>query len=184
MSGFYGTGREPLLLPRTDGAGTPVLVPRYEIIRQLGADIQYTRNAWLWKVEAIGRRGHGSPFAAVVAGFEFTRYEFGGTSSDLGLLAEFLYDGRDDTAPPTYYDSAWFGGLRWSMNDVQGTAVLAGAIVNGSSAIAVLEAQRRLGENWKFELEARLFLGVDDQDAFLAGFRNDSYLTLRLARYL
>jgi hypothetical protein len=183
-SGFYGTGREPLLIPRTDTSGNLFLVPRYEVIGQLGADIQYTKDAWLWKLEAIGRRGHGSPFVAVVAGFEFTIYGFGNTSSDLGLLAEYLYDGRDDSAPPTFYDSAWFGGVRWSLNDVQDTTVLAGALVDDSGSIAIVEAARRMGESWKVALEARLFVNVDVQNLYLAGYRKDSYLTLSISKYL
>jgi hypothetical protein len=183
-SGFYGTGREPLFVPRTDVNGNAVLVPRYEVIGQLGADIQYTTDAWLWKLEAIGRHGHGSPFAAIVAGFEFTVFGLRGTSADLGLLAEYLYDGRDDSAPPTYYDAAWFGGARWSLNDTQDTTVLAGAIINDAGSIAILEAARRLGSSWKLAVEARLFLDVDVQDPYLAGYRNDSYVTLSIARYL
>lgn len=183
-SGFHGTGREPVLVPRTDTSGNTVLVPRYEVIGQLGTDIQYTRDAWLWKLEAIGRRGHGSPFAAVVAGFEFTLYGLGNTSSDLGLLAEVLYDGRDQTAPPTFYDKAWFGGVRWSANDTQDTTLLAGALVRDGGSIAILEAARRLGQNWTVALEARLFVNVADQDPVLAGYRNDSYLTVAISRYL
>ncbi len=183
-SGFHGTGREPLLIPRTDSSGNSVLVPRYEVISQLGADIQYTKDAWLWKLEAIGRRGHGSPFAAIVAGFEFTAYGLRGTSSDLGLLAEYLYDGRDTVAPPTFYDSAWFGGVRWSLNDTQDTTVLGGALINDSGTIAILEAARRMGRSWKITVEARLFVNVDVRDPYLAGFRNDSYLTIAISRYL
>lgn len=183
-SGFYGTGREPLLIPRTDLAGRPVLVPRYEVIGQIGADIQYTRDAWLWKLEAISRHGHGSPFVAVVAGLEYTVYGLGNTTSDLGLLAEYLYDGRDDSAPPTAFDAAWFGGLRWSLNDTQDTTLLAGVFASDRGSIAILEAARRLGGSWKVAVEARLFVNVDIQDPYLAGYRNDSYVTLAISRYL
>ncbi len=183
-SGFHGTGREPVLVPRSDTDGNSFLVPRYEVISQLGADIQYTRDAWLWKLEAIGRRGHGSRFGAIVAGFEFTKYSLGDTSSDLGLLAEYLYDGRDDSAPPTFYDAAWFGGVRWSLNDTQDTSLLGGALVSDTGSIAILEAARRLGGNWKIALEARLFVNVDLQDPYLAAYRNDSYLTVAISRYL
>ncbi len=102
----------------------------------------------------------------------------------MGLLAEYLYDGRDESAPPTFYDSAWFGGARWSLNDVQDTTLLAGALIDDSGSIAILEAARRVGESWKIAVEARLFVNVDAQDLYLAGYRKDSYLTLSISKYL
>ncbi len=46
------------------------------------------------------------------------------------------------------------------------------------------QAVRRLGEAWKRELETRPFANIDASNPFLAGFRQDSFITLRLARYL
>lgn len=184
LSAFSGTSREPTLLPRVSTDGDIVLVPRYEVIDQLGLDLQYTQGAWLWKLESIARRGQGDPFGAVVAGFEYTFYNLGGHGVDLGLLAEYLYDGRDENAPPTFYDDDWFAGARLGFNDADDTAVLAGALVDDDGTFAVVEAERRLGEAWKIELEARLFINVTAQDPLLSGVRDDSFVTLRLARYL
>ncbi|MCH8113383.1 MAG: hypothetical protein IH905_15750, partial [Proteobacteria bacterium] len=69
---FHGTGREPRLVRSLDSGGAPVLVPHYDIISQAGLDIQYTRENWLWKLEALARRGNAKRFAAMVAGFEYT----------------------------------------------------------------------------------------------------------------
>ena len=181
---FYGTSREPTLLPRLEGANDVVLVPRYEVIGQFGLDLQYTRGAWLWKLESLVRQGHGKTFGAVVGGFEYTLYNLGGQGADLGLLAEYLYDGRDDRAPATFYDDDWFAGVRLGFNDVDDTAVLAGALIGDDGTFAILEAERRIGEAWKIELEARLFLNVSAQDPFLSGVRDDGFITLRVARYL
>lgn len=52
----------------------PRLVPFYHQISQLGLDLQYTRDAWLWKLEAIARDGLDDTFFATVAGFEYTFY--------------------------------------------------------------------------------------------------------------
>ena len=52
---------------------------------------------------------------------------------------------------------------------------------NGSTT-ALIEAERRLGENWKGEFEARLFTNIDDDD-LTAAFKEDNVLTLRLTRY-
>ena len=69
---FHGNGREPALLPNE--AGTD-LIPVYRTITQFGLDLQYTRDAWLWKLEAIGREGEGHTFGALVGGVEYTRYQ-------------------------------------------------------------------------------------------------------------
>jgi hypothetical protein len=184
LSAFYGTAREPRFLPRLNAANDPVLVPRYDIIRQLGADIQYTKEAWLWKLEAIGRSGHGRTFGAFVAGVEYTLFNLGETGADLGLLAEYLYDDRDSTAPPTFYADNWFAGFRLALNDTEDTAILGGALVDSSGIFAVIEAERRFGDSWKLEFEMRLFANIDSSDPLLAGFRNDSFITLQIARYL
>ena len=75
-------------------------------------------------------------------------------------------------------------GARLGFNDADDTAVLAGALVDDDGTFAVVEAERRLGEAWKIELEARLFINVTAQDPLLSGVRDDSFVTLRLARYL
>jgi len=156
---FYGTGREPRLVPNATGTR---LEPRYDLVHQGGLDLQYTQDAWLWKLEAIIREGQGDVFAAMVGGFEYTLFQVFESAADLGLLAEYLYDGRDeDEAPPTSFDNDVFLGSRLALNDVQDTTVLSGAVVDvedGSTALFV-EAERRLGASWKLEVESRLFLG-------------------------
>jgi hypothetical protein len=70
------------------------------------------------------------------------------------------------------------------LNDAEVTAVLGGAIADSDGALAVLEFERRVGEVWKIEAEVRWFVQVETDDTLLAGFRNDSFVTLRLSRYL
>jgi hypothetical protein len=161
------------------------LIPYYDLITQLGADVQYTRDAWLWKLELIERSGRGEDFVAAVAGFEYTVYGPVRSALDLGVLVEYLYDGRNAQAPPTYYDDDVFVGLRLTLNDADGTALLAGAIFdrNGAETFGIIEAQRRIGQAWRLELEARLFSGIDTADPLLGGLRNDSGLTFRAARF-
>ena len=179
---FHGTGREPNLIPSADGT---YLTPHYEIINQLGIDLQYTKDAWLWKLEAIGREGHGQPFLAAVGGLEYTFFQTFGTSADLGLLVEYLYDGRDSDAPPTAFDNDIFVGTRLALNDTQDTSLLAGAIFDpaDSTAAILVEAERRLGDHWKIELEARIFAGSTEESAALRDFAHDSFLALRLTRH-
>ena len=69
---FYGTSREPRLLPGLDEADRPVLIPHYDIIHQTSLDVQYTTGAWLWKLETITRSGQDDRFFALAGEFEYT----------------------------------------------------------------------------------------------------------------
>lgn len=178
---FHGTGREPRFAPNAVG---DALVPSYDVITQGGLDLQLTEDAWLWKLEALARGGQGEVFGAAVGGFEYTIFQIFESSADLGLLAEGLYDGRDSDVFPAVLDNDVFVGARLALNDVQDTQVLAGVITDvtdGSSSLRV-EAERRLGESWKVELEAQAFFAVDGSNN-LAGFENDSLVTLRISRF-
>ena len=179
---FYGTGREPRLVPN---ATATRLEPRYDLIHQGGLDLQYTQDAWLWKLEAIVREGQGDVFAAAVGGFEYTFFQIFESAADLGLLAEYLYDGRDEgKAPPTSADNDVFVGARLALNDVQDTTALLGAVVDveDRSTALFVEAARRLGDSWKLELESRLFLGVSDSNP-LNAFEDDDFVALRLSYF-
>ena len=121
-----------------------------------------------------------------MAGFEYTFFQVMETDADIGLLGEYLYDGREDapTAPPTLFDDDVFVGARLTLNDTQDTALLLGLVVdvNNQSTMKFVELERRLGDGWTFELEARLFNDVDDNDA-LNNFRDDDFVTLRSTRH-
>ena len=158
----------------------------------------------MWKVEALARSGHGEVFLASVAGFEYTLYQFAGTNFDLGLLAEYQYDGRDEglvieelvtangsaqtlavlAAPVTPADNDVFLGARLALNDTQSSAILVGGTIDSAdqSIGMFVEAERRFGQNWTASLEARLFVNVD-RDNILNAFRDDDFLNLRVTRY-
>ena len=192
LSVFHGTSREPRFAL---DAGGLTLLPVYDKITQGAADLQYTKDAWLWKVEAIVREGHGDTFFASVAGFEYTLYQLFGASADLGLLVEYQYDGRDEgfvaesfgltqAAPGTTGDNDVFAGARLAFNDTQDTSALAGVSVDADdqSMGMFIEAERRLGQNWTAEFESRLFFNVDPGN-IADVFRDDDFLTVRLTRY-
>ena len=179
---FYGTGREPLLRPHEDGTR---LIAFYEIIHQASIDAQYTHEAWLWKFEGIAREGQGDLFAAAVGGFEFTHYQILDSSMDVGHLLEYNYDGRDETkAPRTVFDNDVFVGSRLVLNDVQDTQVLAGASIDTKTGATFLsaEAERRLGDGWKIELEGRFFTHIDETDPASA-FERDDFINVSLQRH-
>ena len=192
---FHGTSREPRLRPLpvcADGrpalasgcrpTGT-VLAPRYDIVRRTSLDLQATREAMLWKLEALHESGQGDSWIAWVAGFEYTWFGIGESAVDLGLLVEHLFDGRGGHAPGPLENDV-FAGVRLALNDEAGTDVLAGVIADaeGDATTLSLEASRRLGERWKVEVEARAWVGVDENDPMFP-FQRDDYVQLTLSRF-
>lgn len=181
VSLFSGTSREPRLVPDAEGAA---LLPYYDQIDQLGIDLQYTRDAWLWKLEAIVRDGFSETFAAAVGGFEYTIYQVGDSAADVGLLLEYQYDGRNALEPATNADNDVFIGTRLALNDTQDTALLAGVgyDVDTSETFFNIEAARRIGENYVLEFRARVFSGADPATLTYV-LAKDDYLQLQLSRY-
>lgn len=179
---FYGTGREPTLRLNSDGTR---LIPRYDIINQLGLDIQYTNEEWLWKFEGIIREGQGDTFVATVFGFEYTFFQFLDSDADFGVLVEHLYDDRDETdAPVTALENDLFLGMRYTFNDIQDTSLLAGGIVDleDESYSMRLEAERRIGDSLKIELEGQLFTNTRD-DSLTAAFKKDDFIQLSISKF-
>jgi len=196
IAAFHGTSREARFAIANDGGS---LRPVYDRISQASIDLQYTKDAWLWKLEALIRDGQGERFFASVAGFEYTLYQIFGSEGDLGLLAEYQYDARDDNliietlegaptfvteAPPIASDNDLFLGARFAFNDIQNTSILAGGTIDtqDQSATMFIEAERRLFENWTTALEARLFFNVNNNNIINA-FRNDDFINFRITRY-
>ena len=181
ISAFRGTSREARLLPNADGSK---LIPYYDQIDQLGLDLQYTGDAWLWKLEAIVRETQIDSFNAAVGGFEYTFYQVAESNADVGVLLELQYDGRDDEEPVTLADNDLFAGIRLALNDTQDTAVLAGVgyDLDTSETYVNIEADRRLGDDYVLELRARLFTNAEPGDTSYA-IENDDYLQLQLSRY-
>ena len=179
LSHFHGTAREPVI--RINGNS---LTPFYEIIDQTGLDVQYTWDAWLVKLEAIGVAGHGDYFGAVSGGFEYSFYGINDTDKDLGVLIEYHLDGRSYQAPTTSLDHDIFTGVRLAWNDIDDTELLAGVITDtshyGQSLFA--EYNTRISQHWKLEVDARFFSNVDQYDPFYFAQRDD-FIQARLAYY-
>jgi hypothetical protein len=175
---FNGTDRAPVL--REDGER---FVPYYDVIDQASLDLQYTRDAWLWKLEALARSGEGERFSAFVAGFEYTFFGIQDTAADLGILFEYHRDDRGVDAPATLFDDDVFVGARLALNDVPDTQFLAGVVADRykDEQSYFVEASRRLNNNYKVELEARFFSGR--QTPLAAAFRTEDFIQLRLVRF-
>lgn len=180
LSHFYGTNREPLLIPN---AQLDALIPYYETMHQTGVDIQQTVESWLWKLEVIRRDTSSETFTALTGGFEYTFYGVFEGAMDVGLIAEYLFDDRNDEFASPFEDDVMVG-TRFTWNDEQSTELLVGMIqdVDTSDHSWNVEASRRIGDRWKLSAEARFF-SVRNNDTSLYLFRDDDYVQLELARY-
>ncbi|WP_022948968.1 hypothetical protein [Methylohalobius crimeensis] len=185
---FRGVTREPRFEIGLTPDFQPVnLRPVYEVIDQVGLDIQGVTGNWLWKLEGFHRAGQGKSFQQLTAGFEYTFSGVFKTGADLGFLAEFLYDNRENQLPLVNFipfEKDIFVGSRLALNDVSGTELLAGAIIDFDTGTTSynIEASRRFGNHWKLYLEMRGFVNTDPKDAGYF-FRRENYIHTELQYY-
>ena len=180
LSWFSGTSRDPEFIVQPNGT----FRPRYPLINQWGLDVQLTLDSWLWKLEAIHRafetEALTSDFNASIGGAEYTIYELADSLFDLGLLAEWHFDSRDDrTTVPLQNDL--FIGMRASFNDTQSSEFLAGVFsdLDDSSSSFRLEASRRVLDDARITLEAQTFLDVDPDNA-ISYLQDSDFIVLSL----
>ena len=191
LSHFSGTSREPRFVvngPIVNGAPTSV-APLYEQIEQTSLDLQAISGSWLWKLEAINRSGQGKTFQAAAGGFEYTFVGVFDTSYDIGMISEYLYDGRDDVATSSPFSSSPFQndlviGARFTLNDQQSTELLLSFIedLDGDGTSYNVEGSRRVGDSWTLSLEARGVSNVS-QGSALNSFANDNRIRTELAYF-
>jgi hypothetical protein len=178
LSHFSGTSREPEL-----NFSGGKLIPTYRQIEQTGLEVQLVAGEWLLKTEAIHRTGFGPGYYAWVTGFEYTFVGVFGSAADLGVLSEWHRDSRGSAAT-TPFNHDIMTGLRLALNDAQSTEALLGVIADpvvGSHAV-FLETSRRIGNQFRIELELRAF-GGPPEDVIYYGIRNDDYAQANLAYY-
>lgn len=180
LSYFYGTGREPIF---QFGDQPDVFELIYPVNHQIGLDLQATTGSILWKIESIYRDNAYQNMFALAAGLEYTFGNIGGSGLDIGLIAEYLYDNREERAI-SGLDNDLFFGSRLAFNDTQSTEILFGGIfdLEKSSRLFSLEASRRLGGSWKIAAEARILNKIDERE-LLYFLREDSFMQLSLTKY-
>ena len=102
---------------------------------------------------------------------------------DIGLLAEYLYDSRGNLALSNF-DNDIFTGMRLAFNDTQSTDLLMGFItdLDGKGEFYSIEANRRLGNNYKLTLEGRWFSNLE-QEQLAYFFREDSFFQISVSRF-
>lgn len=182
LSYFSGTNRDPLMILGQTAAGAPVLIPRYTLIDQAGLEVQGTFGPLLVKAEAIHRSQPGENYSAAIGGFEYTLFNVMG-ASDLGILAEYLWDERRHPVDNPF-DNDVFVALRWTANDVANSTLLVGSIFDLASRqkFVTIEGSRRIGDDWTIALEGRLFLSVPSSSPLYL-YSDDDFLQLKLQRH-
>jgi hypothetical protein len=183
VSLFKGTNRDPLFVPGLDSNGQAVLIPLYVQMTQAALDLQLIVEDWTWKLEMIHRDTSPSAYQALTGGFEYTFYGVFDSDINIGSLAEYSYDSRDE-GQRGVFDRDLFVGARFAFNDVQSSEILAGFVVDteyGSQTFR-LEGSRRFGDSWRGTIEMQSFFNIDANDP-LAVLANDDYLLLELAWY-
>lgn len=183
LSWFKGTGRDPLFTFDALAPGGPVLIPTYVQIEQSSIDIQATFDAWLLKFEGLTREELGATYELAAGGFEYSFYGIGDGPSDLGIVAEYVYDSRESLSPQPLNNDIFLG-FRLAMNDENSTAILAGfgRDLDTDELSLRLEAERRLGSNYFLTIEAQIFTDIPTTSP-LASFEDDDYVQVRLAYY-
>jgi hypothetical protein len=137
----------------------------------------------LWKLEVIRRETSSETFTALTGGFEYTFYGLFDSGYDVGVLAEYLFDDRNNALATPFEDDLLLGS-RITWNDEQSTELLVGIIqdLNNSEHSWNIEASRRIGQRWKASVEGRFF-NQGQKSSALYAFRDDDYIQLELARY-
>ena len=181
---FYGTSREPRFDPMFSSItkqGVTTLRPVYDIIHQVGVDVQGTFDAWLWKLEAIYRDGHDDSFFAGAIGLEYTFFDVSGNGIDIGLVTEYLYDERDFFVST---DNDLSLGMRLTLNDIDSTEFLAAVVqdLDNQSRYFFVEASRRIGDSFKLSVEARGVNNAAERDP-LQFYDGDNFIQAELAYY-
>jgi len=175
---FNGTSRIPQYIQNGSA-----LIPHYPLLQQTSLDAQLTLDAWLWKIEAVSRRIEGEYNSALTGGFEYTQAALFDSDIDLGLLVEYLFDDQGKQALTPFEDDVLIG-ARLALNDIQGSELLAGVIqdLDSNTLAYSLEASRRIGDDWKVEVEMRLYDNIAADD-FLYAFRQDDLVQVEFRRY-
>lgn len=179
LSYFKGTDREPLYI--IDGNK---LRPYYVQTEQVGLDLQYIYEGWIFKFEGIRKDSNlKNPYLATTAGFEYTFSNLY-KGMDVGALIEHLYDERGRNSLALFPNNT-FMGVRLALNDEKSSELLIGGLVDNDHAefnSVRLEGSRRINENWKWELEGNAFFN-SRKDQLFHQFKNDDFAQLTISYF-
>jgi hypothetical protein len=181
LSHFYGNSREPLYLGFNPATGLDL---SYPVINQSGIDIQYNKNAWILKLESIYRTSTPQDFFALTSGFEYTFGNVFNKGADVGIVAEYTYDERQELTF-SGFDNDVFIGSRIALNDDKSTDCLFGGVFDVAKGTTLFrfEASRRVANSYKVALKANMLRNVSEKE-ILYNFRNDDLLEVKISKFL
>ena len=159
----------------------------YNLIKQIGLDLQLTLDAFLGKAEIIKRKGFDTRGAdksshhAFVVGGEYSIYGVFDSEADLTLFAEWNHDNRD-AAATTALQNDLFIAARYTFNDVEDTSITAAVVddLDFGTKTLNLEFNRRLSDYVSLKAEAFAFLDTDTNDEVTSQIMDDEFVTVRL----
>ncbi|MDQ7015899.1 MAG: hypothetical protein Q9N68_05915 [Gammaproteobacteria bacterium] len=177
LSYFNGTDRTPQFLPQFSPTGLS-LIPYYAQLQQVGLELQWVQEAWLWKLEAVKRQQNQSDSHASALGFEYSWYGLFESATDLTLISEWLQDSREQSL----FGNDLMAGVRLTLNDEASSQLLfllTHDLDNGE-ALLTLQGSRRLGEAFTLSLEGSAFINLD-KGSPLYSLRRDDVVSAALA---
>ncbi len=179
---FYGNAREPNIVFDNSGA----FGLRYPIVHQVGIDYQVIMNSTTFKLESVYRSGDFqiiSNILSIAGGIEHTLSNANEAGTDIGLIAEYVYDNRRELSFNSL-DNDLFLGSRITLNNEASTEIIVGIYrdLSKSTSIARLEGSQRLKGDMKLSILAQFYSSVDDRE-FVYLFRKDSSLEIELLKY-
>lgn len=180
LSYFEGNSREPVWYQTETGT----LQPLYLQMQQLGLEALKVSGSWLWKLESVYRKTRQQDWVALTAGVEYTWVGLAGTDWDLGWIAEYQYDSRDQYASSPGQNDVFIG-TRFIANDEAGSEILFGFaqdLDNSDSQSGKLEASMRLTNSLRLQLDAWFFRSNTATDPLFM-LQHDDYLQLSLSYY-
>ncbi|MCB1646851.1 MAG: SPOR domain-containing protein [Pseudomonadales bacterium] len=203
LSHFSGTSREPrfnLQYLFSPSGGAPVdaaLLPVYDLIRQTGISARYAGDNWIWRLEAMARRGQGESFQAGVAGVE--RLLKGWVAGqDLGVFLEYQHDGRDQLVRVPGDDDLALGVKLYP----SGSQRADGSVTwiwdrDTHELLTRINASMTLGDAWKLAIESAIFsqgtrpvtslpgyiYTLQNPDDELGFYQDEDYIRVEVIRY-
>jgi len=186
ISHFSGTSRDPVMA-FNNSFTDPKFIPTYLTVDQTGLEIQYLYEDWILKFEGITNSGVGHRYSAAVFGFEYTQVGVFESRADLGWILEYLFDDRKKAAPHSFERDV-FAGWRYAFNDADSSEILTGIIYDPQTNERVysFEANKRIANDLKIILEARVFDGADtneNPDKKTWFVQDEDYVQVELVKY-
>lgn len=186
LSYFRGTNRDPRItqLNSLSTAENPLgLQVNYDLISQIGLDMNYLVGNWILKLEAIDRHSNFERYYAFVTGVEYTFNGIYSTAMDLGSFLEYNFDSRGQGTAGVLQDDLFIG-LRLALNDTQSTEFKIGVMtdLNDASRTTRVEINRRLNDKWSIRFLGQGYHRIDSGNPLYI-FKEDSFIQSTLIRY-